>query len=208
MSKSDPGTVALMSNRQRILNLALQGLTIEGIMEATGLGDNTVRDTLIDIKADLSLRLQEAQESWIALNLARMEKIVSKVMPIFDVPAPNLLDQTAEGEARIKGYVGLIGEAAKVYTNVAKLQKEILQLKIDAPAGNNPSLVQHNTFIANSDFYQVALENLHLEGAVRSFDDEIEAAQPYIDVIPTLENDRLSKIESKLDKILPPPDAE
>lgn len=197
-----------MSNRQRILNLALQGLTVDGIVQATGLNDNTVRDTLIDIRADLSLRLQEAQEGWIALNLARMEKIISKMMPIFDVPAPNLLDQTAEGEAKVKSYVNLIGEAAKVYTNIAKLQKEILQLKIESPAGNNPSLVQNNTFIADSDFYQVALENLHKSGSVRSFDDDVEAAEAYIDVIPTLENERLTKIESKIDKLLPSTNAE
>lgn len=197
--------VAEMSNRNKVLNLALQGFTIQGIVDATKLSDATVKGILAEMRAELSIRLQEAQEGWIALNMARTEKIISKVMPVFEAPTPNMLDTTDENQAKIRTYVGLIGDAAKVFTQVAKLQKDMLQVKIDAPPSASPSVVNNNTIIADSDFYKEALQHIQVEKWGQTFDDYMDNANALVDVTPTIEEDpRFAQIEAKIDKLLPP----
>lgn len=202
--KSDPKELAVIATKQRVLNLAIQGFDVRGIAQSLGIAEETVREHVVDIRADLTLRMQEAQEIWVAMNVARTEKILSKIMPIFDeVEMPPIKATYGDGEMSLQSYVSLVGDAAKIFTSIAKLQKEILQIKLET---NNPAakFVQNNTILANSDFYEEALKAMQRDLFGKTWEEAQEEAAEYIDVIPALDEDpRISRIESAVSKLIP-----
>lgn len=184
----------------KILNLALTGLTKAEIAEKLNLTEDSVLLHLSQIRGDLTLRMQEAQEQWMAISLARMDKIISKLLPIvMETPQPNLLDTSDEGMGRVKAYANLIGSVSKSYLEIAKMQQSLLQLQQASSKGDVLKVVQNNTFITDSDFYKEAYEAISVDTVDASWED----ADQYVDVLPVLHEDpAIAKIEAKIDRLL------
>lgn len=201
MPDNSPKAIATLSTRQQVLNLALQGFTRVGIAEALSLSPDSIDEHLIAMRQDLSLRSQEAQEVWVAVTIARTEKILTKIMPIFDdITMPPIKNSYADGEMSIQTYMGLVSDAAKAYTLIAKLQKDILQVKIESPGGTK--FVQNNTIVAAGDFYKEALAAMQSDLVGSTYDEYMQEAEELMPALPSPEEDpRIIRIEQTLEKL-------
>lgn len=178
---------------------------MRAIAEQVGLDQVYVATLAREEMQYLDLATQEMQQHFVSLTFARGEKIMSRIMPLFDLEPPSqedLLTKTAEeAQTAIGRYQKLIGEGLKNWALLVRIQKEVLQVKgaIDkADAPNVNVQVNNITLPANGDLYKEALDNIQFQG--ESFP-ELQSKLLAEGDLMQLPDDRLSKIEKAIDNL-------
>lgn len=202
---SDAAAIQKLDRKRQVLNLLHQGVDVRAIAEQVGLDQVYVATLAREEMQYLDLATQEMQQHFVSLTFARGEKIMSRIMPLFDLEPPSqedLLTKTAEeAQTAIGRYQKLIGEGLKNWALLVRIQKEVLQVKgaIDkADAPNVNVQVNNITLPANGDLYKEALDNIQFQG--ESFP-ELQSKLLAEGDLMQLPDDRLSKIEKAIDNL-------
>jgi hypothetical protein len=197
--------VSANENRRLVLKHALDGFSIAQIAEETKLSPTHVRELLADLNGELTLRIQELREHWIGVAFARSEKILSKTMPLLDLLL--MPSVTAEEGLTLSKYIGAVKDISRIFLDITKTQKELLQLKIEAggdPTSGN-TYVQNNTIVTSGDFYAEALKHIQKDEYGQSFEEYMEASQQLEPQALAAElPGRIDKLQARIDEMFPP----
>ncbi len=208
-SKSDPVEIQKLDRKRQVLNLLHQGVDVRAIAEQVGLAETYVAILAREEMQYLDLATQEMQQHFVSLTFARGEKIMSRIMPLFDVDPPTqedmLLMKPEERQMAVGRYQKLIGEGLKNWALLVRVQKEILQVKSGAEKADSPSVnvqVNNITLPAQGDLYQEALDNIRVDTAYagESFP-ELQSKLLAEGDLMQMPDDRLSKIEKAIDNL-------
>lgn len=174
------------------------GYSMEHIASELGVSRETVRNYLQEEMLRLTVEVQELQEHFQSLSIARTEHLLSKVMPLID-----RLSSAGE-ETEIDNIpVRAINETIRSALSIIKLQKELVGLDRDRKEAKAP--VQHNTLVVSSELYQFALESMRTDLMV-GFDWNNGAEEYEIAGAP--DDDRIAKLEEVVSKLPVEEDAE
>lgn len=198
--------IITLDTKRQVLLLARQGFNQKEISTKLGISVQMVKDHLSEEMNFLSVEIQEFQEYWYYMTMARSEHLLSRGMAMLDrltsaldLP-PEIVDSLSAGQLDTKS----INETIKTLVGVMKFQKELSQIR-DPNAQNGVTVnvaVQNNTFPTTSDMYQIALENMQ---------NDLLPDMPWNDgamdeemlILGPPEDDRLEKIESVIKKVVP-----
>ena len=209
-SNSDPAEIQKTDRKRQVLVMLRQGAEIRDIADELRLNEEYVRQLARAEMEYLSLQVQELQEHFVAMTWARSEKIMSRLFPVFDVEPPSaadLLDMTPKERAdMLRSYQNMIGDALNNFVKLARLQKDILQVKGVGESKKPGDItiekmaVQNVTFNADSDFYKEALASMQTDLLGETFPEMQARLAAEADVIQ-LPDDRLEKIERAVEKL-------
>lgn len=206
---SNPAEIQKLDRKKQVLVLLRQGVDIRTIAEQVDLDEGYVQTLAREEMTFLSLATQEIQEHFVAMTFARSEKIMSRVLPDFDIDPPAPPDdpsQMKEWRDEVKYYRRMIGEGLKNFALLARLQKDILQVKsiTEKPAGANGDIniaVNNYTMNTKMDLYQEAMDNIQRDEFGETFPEMQERYLAEGAVIQLPHDDRLSKIEKAIDNL-------
>ena len=141
------GCIVEGTRAYEIFNYALQGLSIQQIADKIETTEENVRQIIGKQKRQMSLEMQEMQEQWSSITMARTEWLLSKLMPVIEA-------QSKDGGTPSK-------DLLKMTLDVFKFQQTIAVPK--EQDNSKPDVVINQTFLARGQLYDEALQAMQNE---------------------------------------------
>lgn len=209
---SDPKVIQKLDRKRQVLTMLRQGFDIREISEQVGLDETYIRTLSREEMQYLDLVTQEMQQHFVGLTFARSEWLMSKVLPILDKMEMPLRVDYEKGEdydTALSRYLRVVGDILRHYVTLARLQKDVLQVKGVGEKKDNgvtvEQMVNNITITAESDFYREALDRMQTSMFGETFAEMQSRYLPEADVIQ-IPDDRLDKIEEAINKLNVPND--
>ena len=182
MSKATENTSAVVTKQTRaaqVLQMMINGKPVMKIAEELGIPEQNVRKIVTDERLKLNAAMQEMQEHWMGLTLARTEWLLSKVLEV--------IDKQTEGES----LTGPDKNLLKTALEIMKFQKEVvIPDKVDR---TGPDVVLNQTFVGGSMMYQEAMKEMQY----RKKEDVRIDKEPPMQITATPDMVRLEELAAK-----------
>lgn len=187
---SAPQKFVEKSKAMQIFELAVQNYGVQQIADKLGVTEERVRQIMAEETKRITIAMQDLRERHQTVTLARTEYIYQRLMEVF---IAQLDAEPMHGPNK---------DLFKMIKDILVFQNEIVHPKNEVKAGddNSKNLTIQQTFVAGSDFYDHALQEMQKEflGYTVHKVDEAEIVDLSIEPDP-----RIVEIESLASKYLP-----
>jgi predicted transcriptional regulator len=183
-----PQKLVEKSRALQVFELAVQNYSTQQIADKLGVTPERVTQIMSAENKRITVAMQDLKERFQTVTMARTEYIYQRLMEVF----------IAQADA--EPLVGPNEKVFKMIRDILLLQKDIAMPKVDPKAAedNSKNLTINQTFVADSSFYDTALQEMQREFlgyTVHKVDET-----PVIDVKPDA---RIIDIENLASQYLP-----